>query len=92
MASSNQIRSDVHRLRDEGVTQEYKRELAETPGELNDSADPDKLRTELNTKFLKVSEGCLRDTRGTFKSFLTKGTLNIIEESRRVRLDGKTEQ
>ena len=37
-------------------------------------------------------ESCLRDTPGTSKSFLTKETLNTIEESRRARPEGRTGQ
>ena len=67
----------------------YKRELAESLGEPNDSDDPEKLWTDFKTKVLKVSESCLRDTTGTSKSFLTKNTPNIIEESCWARLQGK---
>ena len=56
------------------------------------SADPEKLSTDFKTKILRVSEGCLRGTTGTSKSFMTKKTLNIIEVSRRARLEGKTGQ
>ena len=48
--------------------------------------------TDFKTKVLKVSESCLRDTPGTSNSFLTKETLNIIEESRRARLEGRSGQ
>ena len=34
MATSNQVRLDIRRLGDESVAQEYKRELAESLGEL----------------------------------------------------------
>ena len=66
---------------------EYKRQLAERPGEPNDSDDPEKLWTDYNTIVLKVSEGFMRDTPGKSKSFMTKDTVNIIEESRRARLE-----
>ena len=39
-----------------------------------------------------MTESCLRDTPGTSKSLLNKETLNVIEESRRARLEGKTGQ
>ena len=39
MAPSNRVRLDVRRLRDESVAQQYKRELAESLGEPNDSDD-----------------------------------------------------
>ena len=39
-----------------------------------------------------MSESCLRDTRGTSKSFLSKKSLNIVEESRRATLEEKTGQ
>ena len=48
--------------------------------------------TDLQTKVLKVSESCLRHTSGTSKSFLTKETLNTIEESRRARIEKRTGQ
>ena len=41
---------------------------------------------------MKVSESFLRDTIGTSKGFLSKETPNIIEESRRARLDEKNGQ
>ena len=43
MAPSNQVRLDVHRLRDESVAQEYKRVLAESLVEPNDPDDLEKL-------------------------------------------------
>ena len=81
MVPSKQVRLDVRRLLDESVAQEYKRELAESLGELDDSDDPTKFLNDFKTKVLKVSESCLRDTPGTSKNFLTKDkeTLNIIE-------------
>ena len=92
MAPFNQVRLNIRRLADESVAPKYKRELAESLGEPNHSDDSEKLRTDLRTKVLKVWESCLRDTPGTSKSFLTKETLNIIEESRRARLEGRTGQ
>ena len=44
------------------------------------------------TQILKVLDSCLRRISATFKSFLTKKTLNTILESRRARLEGKTGQ
>ena len=92
MAPSNRVRLDVRRLRDESVAQQYKRELAGSLGEPKDSDDPEKLWTDFKTKVLEVSESCLRDISGTSKSFLTKETLNTIEESRRARLERRTGQ
>ena len=43
MAPSNHVRLDVRRLRDESVAQGYKRGLAESLGEPNDSDDSEKL-------------------------------------------------
>ena len=89
MPPSNQVRLDVRRLRDESVAQKYERKIAESLGEPNDSDDPENLRTDYKTKILKLSgELCARyiGTPGTSKSFLTKETLNTIEESRRARL------
>ena len=43
MAPSNQFHLNFRRLREEGVTQDYKRELAESLGEPNDSDDSEKL-------------------------------------------------
>ena len=92
MAPSNRVRLDVRRLRDEGVAQQYERELAESLGEPNDSDDPEKLWTDLKTKVLKVSESSLRDACGTSKSFSTEETLNTIAGSRRDRNEGRTGQ
>ena len=92
IATSNQVRLDVRRLREEGVAQEYKRERAESLGKPDNSDEPEKLWTDFKTEVLKVSESCLRDTHGKSKSFLTKETLNIIVESRRARLEGKNGQ
>ena len=76
MAPSDQVRLDARRFRDESVAQscQYKRELAESLGQPNDSDDPQKLFTDFKTEVLKVSERCLRDTSETSKSFLTKET------------------
>ena len=92
MTPSNRVQLDVCRLRDESVTQEYKRDHAECLGEHKDSDDPEKLCTDFKSKDLKVSKCCLPDTPGTSKSFLTKETLNIIKESRRARLEVRTGQ
>ena len=92
MASSNRIRLDVRLLRDEGVVQEFERELPESLGEPNDSYDPEELWTDFKTKNLKASEGCLRRTHVMSKSILTEEALNIIEESRRGRLEGRSGQ
>ena len=78
------IRLDVR-----GFPDEYKRKLPGRLSEHNDSDDPETFCTDFKSKFLKMSVGCLRGTPGTFKSFLTKATLNIIEELRRARHEGK---
>ena len=54
MAPSNQFLLDVCRLRDESVAQDYKRELAESLGEPDDSVDPEKFCTHFKTKVLNV--------------------------------------
>ena len=51
---SSQCRVDVRRLQDASVAQEYKRELLESLGELNDSDDPEKLWTDSKAKIVKV--------------------------------------
>ena len=92
LAPSNRVRLDVDRLRDESVAQEYKRDLAESLDEHEESDDPKKLWTDFKTKVQKMSESYLRDTSGTSKSFLSKETLYTIAERRRVRLEGRTGQ
>ena len=93
MVSSNQVRLDVHRLRDKSAAQEYKRELSKSFGKPD---DPEKLWTYFNTKDPKMSDVgrtkmsaswtfqvyIERDTPGTSNSFLTEETLNIIESRR----------
>ena len=64
-------------------------ELVESLGEPSVSDGPEKLRSDFKTKLLKVSESCLRGTPGTSKSFLTKETRNVIEESRTATLDSR---
>ena len=86
-APSKQVQPYVHRLQNESVAQEFERELAKNLGEPNDSDDPEKFCTDSKTKILKVSEKCEQGTLETFKSFLTKETLNIIAESRMARLE-----
>ena len=44
------------------------------------------------TQIMKVSDSFLQGTPEMSKSFLTKETLNTIEESRRVRLEARTRQ
>ena len=46
MPPSNQVRLDGRRLWDECVARKYKRELAESLGELTDFDDPEKLWTD----------------------------------------------
>ena len=80
VAPSRQLRQDVRHLRDECVTQEYKRELAGTLDEPNDFDDPEIHRTDFQTKILTVLQSCLRGTSGTSQRFLVKESLNTIEE------------
>ena len=86
MAPSIQVRLDVLHLQDERVAHKFKLELVKSLGEPDVSNDAEKLWTNFKTKVLKVSERFLQNTPGLSKSFLSKDTLNIIEESRRARL------
>ena len=92
IAPSNRVRLDVRRLGDKSVDKKYEQETAESLGEPNDSDDPEKPWTDFETEVLKVSDSCLRVISGTSKSFLTKETLNTIEESREARLERRTGQ
>ena len=94
MAPSNQVWLDVRRLRDESAAQRLQRGTCGKSRILNVSDDPERLWTYFKTKVLKVSESCLRTsgTFGTSENFLTKETLNIIEENHRARLEARTGQ
>ena len=71
---------------------EYKRGLAVSLGEPNDSDDSEKVWIHLKTKSLR----CLRAVCDIHpecpKVFLTKETLNTIEETPRARFEGKPGQ
>ena len=56
----------------------------------NDSDDPEEFCTDFKTKVLKVSKSCVRDSPRMSESVFTKETMNIIQESRRARHEGKT--
>ena len=73
-------------------TKAFPRSVKGTLSEPNGSDNHEILWNDFKTKVLKVSKCCLRDTRRTFKSFLTKETLNIVEENRRARFEGSTGQ
>ena len=68
---------DIRCLRDESAAQDYKRKLAESLRELNDSDDPENVWTKQNcadfkTKIVQVSESSTRDTHETSNNPLTK--------------------
>ena len=53
--------------------------------------DPEELWSAFKTTVLDVAGGCLGTHRGAKKNFVSQGTLDTIDQSRRARLNGRAE-
>ena len=53
--------------------------------------DPEELWSTFKTTVLDVASGCLGTHRQSKKNFVSQGTLDTIDQSRRARLNGRAE-
>jgi hypothetical protein len=80
---------DVGKLAVPEVSNEYSRKLADRFEGVGDSDDPAEMWLSFKATVLDVASGCVGTRRRTRRGFVSDGTLDIIERSRRARLDGR---
>lgn len=91
MPRSGQLKLDLDSLKDARVAEEFALGLGEGLRDLGDSDDPEVLWGGFKTTTLEVAGRCLGTPCRARKSFVSAETLDIIEKSRRARLDGRAE-
>ena len=87
----SQPRLDVGRLKDARVAEEFANRLSGQLGGLGALVGPEKLWSAFKTTVLDVAGGCLGTHRMAKKNFVSQGTLDTIDQSRRARLNGRAE-
>ena len=88
---ASQPRLDVGKLKDERVAEEFANRLSGDFGDLGNLGDPEELWSAFKSTILDVAGGCLGTYRRAKKNFVSQGTLDTIDQSRRVRLNGRAE-
>ena len=73
------------RLVDERVAEEFANKLSGDFGGLGALRDPEELWSAFKTTVLDVASGCLGTYRRAKKNFVSHGTLDTIDQSRRAR-------
>ena len=81
----SQPRLDVGKLKDERVAEEFAKRLS------GDLGDPQEFWSAFKTTVLDVAGGCLGIHHTAKKNFVSQGTLDTIDQSRRARLNGRAE-
>ena len=87
----SQPRLDVGKLKGERVAEEFATRLSVYLGGLGALGDPEELWSAFKTTVLDVAGGCLGTHHRAKKNFVSQGTLDIIDQSRRTRLNGRAE-
>ena len=87
--SSSNLRLDVGRLEDPEVAQVYADGLVAALGEPRVNEGPEVLWTAFKTGILDVASGCIPKAPRRARDGMSAETVEIIDESRRARLDGK---
>ena len=87
----SQPRLDVGKLKDERVAEEFANKLSGDVGGLGALGDPEELWSAFKTTVLDVAGGCLGTHRRAKKNFVSQGTLDTIDQSRRARLNGRAD-
>ena len=82
---------DVGKLKDERVAEEFANRLIGDLRGLGALGDPEELWSTFKTSVLDVAGGCLGTHRRAKKNFVSQRTLDTIDQSRRARLNGRTE-
>ena len=86
-----QPRLDVGKLKDERVAEDFANRLSRDLGGLGAMGNPEELWSAFKTTVLDVAGGCLGTHHSAKKNFVSQGTLDTIEQSRRARLNGRAE-
>ena len=87
----SQPRLDVGKLKDESVAEEFANRLSRDLRSLCALGGPEELWSAFKTTVLDVAGGCLGTHRRAKKNFVSQGTLDTIDQSRRARLNGRAE-
>ena len=87
----SQPRLDVGKLKDERVAEEFANRLSGDLGDLDALGNPEELWSAFKTTVLDVAGGCLETHQRAKKNFVSQGTLDTIDQSRRARLNGRAE-
>ena len=87
----SQPRLDVGKLKDERVAEEFANKLSGDLRSLGALGGPEVLWSAFKTTVLDVAGGCLGTHRRAKKNFVSQGTLDTIDQSRRARLNGRAE-
>ena len=87
----SQPRLDVGKLKDEWVAEEFVNRMSGDLGGLGALGDPEELWSAFKTTVLDVAGGCLGAHHRAKKNFVSQGTLDTIDQSRRARLNGRAE-
>ena len=88
---TSQPRLDVGKLKDERVADEFANRLSGDLGGLGALGNPEELWSAFKTTILDVVGGCLGIHCRAKKNFVSQGTLDTIDQSRRARLNGRAE-
>ena len=86
-----QPRVDVGKLKDERVAEEFANGLSGDFWGLGALGNPEELWSAFQTTILDVAGGCLGTHRRVKNNFVSQGTLDTIDHSRRARLNGGVE-
>ena len=87
----SQPRLDVDELKDERVAEEIENRLCGDLGGLGAFGNPEELWSAFKTTILDVAGGCLGTHCRAMKNFVSRWTLDTIDQSNRARLSGRAE-
>ena len=87
----SQLRLGIGNLKDERGAEEFVNRLSGDLGGLGVLRDPQELWSAFKTTILDVAGGCLGTHHRVKKNFVSQGTLDTIDQSRRARLNGRAE-
>ena len=85
----SQPRLDVGKLKDERVGEDFANKLSGHLGGLGAFGGPEELWSAFKTTALDVAGGYLGTHRRAKKNFVSQGTLDTIDQSRRARLNDR---
>ena len=87
----SQPRLDVGKLKDDRVAEEFANRPSGDLGGLGAFGDPEELWSAFKTTVLDVAGRCLGTHRWVKKNFVSQGTLDTTDQSRRAKLNGRAE-